>query len=358
MALFDPTPHWRNRRALEHARTVVLAHARRTLAQRRAAQAVHSVAMMDHHLGYSHLDSFRDQMPQILARLPERFRALELGAGMGWHACLTAAHSGGSVLATEVLWAEELPTRIENVHTLWRLAEREPKIRDVLTFRRDESGMHLASVAFDPRIAFVRAGAAELPVPDASLDLVYSFNVLEHIPHVGSTFGEAARALRVGGFYFGQTEMLFRSAFGHHLGDLFPLCWGHLLWPAEELADLVVREAGTDRTWSDGAPLSAAPLLDILRNDLNLATAEELRAGLRPGPWAVEGWIDLIDEGHHALLREARLPDALRGISMEDLLLIGVRILLRRTDTSPAGLRLPLRLDALTRRRLRRVLGR
>ncbi len=53
--------------------------------------------------------------------------------------------------------------------------------------------------------ATVRAGALELPVPDASADLVTYFDVIEHIPDDVAALTEAARVLRPGGMVFLST---------------------------------------------------------------------------------------------------------------------------------------------------------
>lgn len=43
------------------------------------------------------------------------------------------------------------------------------------------------------------ASVTELPFPDASFDLVYSFKVLAHVPDIGRALAEAARVTRPGG---------------------------------------------------------------------------------------------------------------------------------------------------------------
>lgn len=48
-------------------------------------------------------------------------------------------------------------------------------------------------------LAGVRADAARLPVPDASVDAVLIVDALHHIPDQGGTLAEAARVLRPGG---------------------------------------------------------------------------------------------------------------------------------------------------------------
>jgi len=304
-----------------------------------------------HHLGYGHLEFFRDQILPLISNLPRGFRALEVGAGMGWHAALLAAHGAGHVLATEVLWSDDTPFGLANVHTLYRLAERESVLEAALRFDRDDDG-HLRAVRFPPALSFVRSGAECLPVADASLDFLYSYNCLEHLHDLDGAFLETARVLRRGGLCYAATEPLFYSVEGHHLGDLFAIPWGHLLWEPESLADLVVREAGEGREWGPGEPVTAGRAIKVLREDLNGAAPADLRRALRPGPWALEGWVDLTLEDDERLAREIGLRDALRGIPAEALFLRGVRFRLRRVER-PRGLRAPFRLSHRARRILR-----
>lgn len=48
-------------------------------------------------------------------------------------------------------------------------------------------------------VSFVEANARAIPLRDNSVDLVYSFSSLYHIPHVAEVIAEVARVLRVGG---------------------------------------------------------------------------------------------------------------------------------------------------------------
>ena len=56
-----------------------------------------------------------------------------------------------------------------------------------------------ASVAKERGLAVIRADARQLPVPNASLDLVTAFDVLEHIDEDHLAAAEIRRALRPGG---------------------------------------------------------------------------------------------------------------------------------------------------------------
>lgn len=355
--LFDPSPHWKNTRALAHARERALALARRLKQEQdtkaAAAPEKESLVFKDAHDGGWHLDFFRAQFPQLLDGLPRDFRAVELGAGMGWHAALLAAVGAGLVVATEVGWTKQTPSCISNAFTLHRLARRELKLNDVLRFEFDAAS-ELRAVRFSERIQFVGASAAAPPLADQSVDILYSINCIEHLPELARCFEQAERVLKPGGIFFVSSEPFFFSPFGHHMRDCFPIPWGHLLWNGEELADLIVREAGEGVEWRPGEPLSARHIRDEVFSTLNQATPAAIRRILRAGQWRIRGWVDMHEPRQEEWGKELRLREALRGIPDEALFLVGLRWHLERADAS-LGMRIPLRLSHRLRAWIKRI---
>lgn len=354
MPFVNPEKFWRSERSLERARRAALGHARRLMEERR--RPVDALVFEAAHAGHHHLEFFRREFPQITASLPANFQAFELGAGLGWLAFLLAGHAPGSkILATEISWAAGAPLDVPNCFTMYRMAEKEPALHKVLDFHFDE-GRTLQTMSIKAPVSFALASAHDLPLADDSTDLHYSMNCLEHIPDLGKTFQEAARVLRLGGICFHTTEPLYYSPFGHHLGEFFPIPWGHLLWNAEDLADLVLREVPPEAQWLPGEPLRGDHLLNEVFPTLSGATPADLRAALVGGPWEILGWVDEMDPDVEALARTIGIGEALRGIPREALLLRGVKIKLARRQ-SAVGLRLPMRLGHVSRGRLRRLLG-
>ncbi len=74
----------------------------------------------------------------------------------------------------------------------------------------------------DPRVRaagvrVIEMDATRLDFPDASFDLVYSFNVFEHLPDPAATFGEITRVLKPGGAAVISFTGLRWSPHGAHL---------------------------------------------------------------------------------------------------------------------------------------------
>lgn len=109
---------------------------------------------------FSCLTTMRDaELLAVRKYLPPTGRILELGGGSGYQA---------QVLAS---WGYDV-TSID-------LASREPSQRN-----------------FHPVIDY---DGHRIPAPDASFDVVFSSNVLEHVPHLESMLAETRRVLRPGG---------------------------------------------------------------------------------------------------------------------------------------------------------------
>lgn len=60
-------------------------------------------------------------------------------------------------------------------------------------------GIDLVPLAPQPGIELIEADLARVPLPDASLDLVYSRSVMEHVVDPHAVYAETARLLRPGG---------------------------------------------------------------------------------------------------------------------------------------------------------------
>lgn len=73
-----------------------------------------------------------------------------------------------------------------------------------------------------------------IPMPDASVDLICCFDVVEHIPCPEVVLEEFYRVLRPGGRVWVWWSP-WRGPFGHHLESLLPLPWIHLFFPEQTI---------------------------------------------------------------------------------------------------------------------------
>jgi ubiquinone/menaquinone biosynthesis C-methylase UbiE len=79
--------------------------------------------------------------------------------------------------------------------------------------------------AHDLRSPIVQAYSEALPLPDASVDLVASFQTLEHVADLRQTLREIRRVLKPGGRFFAQAPN-YSSFYEVHYGVLAPLALG------------------------------------------------------------------------------------------------------------------------------------
>jgi ubiquinone/menaquinone biosynthesis C-methylase UbiE len=161
----------------------------------------------------------------VLPYFPERAgaRVLDLGAGAGWQSAALNRH-GFAVTAFDV-----------DPRPAW--------------------GEHAWDVAL--------YDGHHLPVPDGSFDVVFSSNVLEHVPHVGDLLRELARVLTDGG----------RAI--HVLPSPAWRAWtsaAHYPWLAKKIVTRLVRPAASPSTVAAPPPMAstrgARRVLSMLQNNL------------------------------------------------------------------------------------------
>lgn len=73
--------------------------------------------------------------------------------------------------------------------------------------------------------AFIQSPSERLPLADQSVDIVATFQTLEHVVDVARSLGEISRVLKPGGIVFAQLPN-YRSLHEAHYGTFFPLGLG------------------------------------------------------------------------------------------------------------------------------------
>lgn len=84
-------------------------------------------------------------------------------------------------------------------------------------------------------VKFIEADAAAIPLPDESMDLVYSFAAFEHFPEPEAVLREARRVLRKGGYLYLSYGPLYGSPYGRHAYRQVPVPYCHYLFEESDL---------------------------------------------------------------------------------------------------------------------------
>lgn len=84
-------------------------------------------------------------------------------------------------------------------------------------------------------VKFLHIPAENIPLPDSSVDLVFSFNTLEHVVDPAQVVQEIKRVLRPGGYFFADFDPLYYSARGLHAYRKINIPYCQFLFKNEDL---------------------------------------------------------------------------------------------------------------------------
>jgi SAM-dependent methyltransferase len=85
-----------------------------------------------------------------------------------------------------------------------------------------------------PHIRFVQSTATSIPLPDASVDVIYTIDTVEHLSRPQEIFRECYRVLRPGGQYLIHFHP-WLGPYGAHLEDIIPFPWPHVVFSMKTL---------------------------------------------------------------------------------------------------------------------------
>jgi SAM-dependent methyltransferase len=137
-------------------------------------------------------------------------------------------------------------------------------------FLADVAAAHGVSVE-QPHLQFGVSHAANLGIPDDSVDVVITWSVFEHVMNVPEVLAEIRRVLVDNGLLFIQIWPLFFSEHGSHLWPWFDEPFSHLRLEGERLDAEVQSRTGSREL--------AAAMLDLYAS-CNRVTLDELGSAL------------------------------------------------------------------------------
>ncbi len=163
------------------------------------------------------------------------------------------AHETGKAGASMGRYLDRLPHHDVDVldfgcgwggETLWLASH----VRSVVGVDVDRDSLDQASRALAERpvdnCRFLLIEHGRLPLPDASVDAVFSTDTFEHVMDLELAFAEIARVLRPSGLLVTRFGPLFRSPYGYHMQWACRVPYAHLIFGLEPVLALRTDHTG------------------------------------------------------------------------------------------------------------------
>jgi SAM-dependent methyltransferase len=100
-----------------------------------------------------------------------------------------------------------------------------------------ESDLETARRTYGDRATFVRSTPEGVPLADASVDVAYSIDTVEHLSRAREMFLDIQRVLKPGGLFLVHFNP-WLNPYGSHLEDIIPFPWPHVVFPMGVLLDV------------------------------------------------------------------------------------------------------------------------
>lgn len=98
----------------------------------------------------------------------------------------------------------------------------------------DPEALKIARENYGDRIEFIQTEPDKIPLPDESVDVIYSIDTFEHLSKPHEILEECRRVLRPGGLlllHFGA----WLTPYGSHLEDIIPMPWANAVFSMDTL---------------------------------------------------------------------------------------------------------------------------
>lgn len=175
---------------------------------------------------------------------------------------------------------------------------------------------------FARRVSFREDDICSSSLQSESVDVVMSWEVLEHLTRPADAFRHIARVLRCGGFAFHEYNPFFSLTGGHSLCTL-DFLWGHAR----------LDSADFERYLEETRPREKSVALSFYQNNLNRMTFSELRRYVQQSGLTLLGVLPWCSKDDLALVRSDSLGQCQRvypSAELIDLISPSVWVLLRK----------------------------
>lgn len=233
---------------------------------------------------YRRVDAFLDTFGISIAGKD----VLEVGAYDGVTSYTLAGAGAGSVTGIDIAayYIRQTPDEEVNQQSL---ESKNAELEAVRNAYRDAAGRTPGE-----RVRFIEDDICTSTMASDSLDMVFSWEVMEHVTDPASAFAEMYRMLRPGGVVFHEYNPFFSIDGGHSLCTL-DFLWGHARLSDEDFS----------RYLDENRPDEKELALSFYRNNLNRMTLSGLvryiaEAGfsmLSVLPWPRRKYLELLDRG-------------------------------------------------------------
>lgn len=105
---------------------------------------------------------------------------------------------------------------------------------DAIGAELDAEALKVARENYGDKIKFVQSTLTNIPLPDESVDIIYTIDTVEHLSKPREIFEDCLRVLRPGGTFlvhFGA----WLTPYGSHLEDVIPMPWANAVFSMDTL---------------------------------------------------------------------------------------------------------------------------
>ncbi len=108
---------------------------------------------------------------------------------------------------------------------------------DAIGAEIDPEAIAYARENYGKNIKFVQTTPTSIPLPDNSVDVIYTIDTVEHLSDPAQIFAECLRVLRPGGTFLIHFSA-WLAPYGSHLEDVIPIPWANAVFSMDTLLDV------------------------------------------------------------------------------------------------------------------------